>query len=106
MAVKVKIPEDHVVPKDTVLPSLAALENEDTITWIGHVTFLIRLGGKTIITDPFFSPNAGPLALGPRRYINPAIKLSELPKPHRTLIEPPKVSPLKFQDSQKRHKKS
>ena len=66
MAVKVKIPEDHVVPKDTVLTSLAALENEDTITWIGHVTFLIRIGGKTIITDPFFSPNAGPLALGPK----------------------------------------
>jgi N-acyl-phosphatidylethanolamine-hydrolysing phospholipase D len=62
------------------LQDLVALENEDTITWIGHVTFLIRIGGKTIITDPFFSPNAGPLALGPRRYISPAIKLSELPK--------------------------
>ncbi|NCU50755.1 MAG: MBL fold metallo-hydrolase, partial [Candidatus Fonsibacter lacus] len=79
MAIKVKVPEDHVIPKDKVLPSLTALENEDTITWIGHVTFLIRLGGKTIITDPFFSPNAGPVALGPRRYIDPAIKLADLP---------------------------
>ncbi len=48
--------------------------------WIGHVTFLIRIGGKTIITDPFFSPNAGPLALGPRRFVDPAIKLTDLPK--------------------------
>ncbi len=80
MAIKVKVPEDHVLPKDKILPSLATLENEDTVTWIGHATFLIRIGGKTIITDPFFSPNAGPLALGPRRYISPAIKLSELPK--------------------------
>jgi L-ascorbate metabolism protein UlaG (beta-lactamase superfamily) len=86
MSIKVKVPEDHVVPKDKVLPDLAALENEDTITWIGHVTFLIRLGGKTIITDPFFSPNAGPLALGPRRYIGPAIKLSELPKTDLLLL--------------------
>ena len=78
--IKVKIPEGHVVPKQNVLSELTTLENEDTITWIGHATFLIRLGGKTIITDPFFSPNAGPLALGPRRYIDPAIKLSELPK--------------------------
>jgi L-ascorbate metabolism protein UlaG (beta-lactamase superfamily) len=80
MAVEVKIPEDHVIPKDQVSQNLIALENEDTVTWIGHVTFLIKLGGKTIITDPFFSPNAGPLALGPRRYIDPAIQLSKLPK--------------------------
>ena len=86
MAVKVKVPEDHVIPKDKVLPSLAALENEDTITSIGHSTFLIRLGGKTIITDPFFSPNAGPVALGPRRYIDPAIKLADLPKTDLLLL--------------------
>ena len=86
MAIQVKVPEDHVIPKDKVLPSLTALENEDTITWIGHVTFLIRLGGKTIITDPFFSPNAGPVALGPRRYIDPAIKLADLPKTDLLLL--------------------
>jgi hypothetical protein len=47
MAIKVKVPEDHVIPKDKILPSLATLENEDTVTWIGHATFLIRIGGKT-----------------------------------------------------------
>ena len=80
MSIKVSIPEGHVIPREQVLTNLTALQNEDTITWIGHSTFLIRLGGKTIITDPFFSPNAGPVALGPRRYIGPAIKLAELPK--------------------------
>jgi len=25
-----------------------------SITWLGHATFLIKLGGKTIITDPIF----------------------------------------------------
>lgn len=79
MAIKVNIPQDHIIKSDDVLAKLKSLEDKDTITWIGHSTFLIRLGGKTIITDPFFSPNAGPLALGPRRYIDPAISLEQLP---------------------------
>ncbi|MFM7673820.1 MAG: MBL fold metallo-hydrolase [Candidatus Fonsibacter sp.] len=80
MAVKFEIPKNHVVPKDEVLKNLQALENSNTITWIGHCTFLIKIDGKTIITDPFFSKNAGPLALGPRRFIDPAIPLDKLPK--------------------------
>ncbi|RLD76922.1 MAG: hypothetical protein DRJ07_15485 [Bacteroidetes bacterium] len=27
---------------------------EDMIVWLGHATFFIRIGGKTIITDPIF----------------------------------------------------
>jgi hypothetical protein len=34
-------------------------EKGDMITWLGHATFLIRLGGKTLITDPVFF-NASP----------------------------------------------
>ena len=29
---------------------------------IGHATFLIKLGETTIITDPVFSKNAGPVS--------------------------------------------
>jgi L-ascorbate metabolism protein UlaG (beta-lactamase superfamily) len=35
-------------------------EKGDVITWLGHATFLIRLGGKTLITDPVFF-SASPL---------------------------------------------
>src|SRR4028119_2305404 len=35
-------------------------EKGDMIAWLGHATFLIRLGGKTLITDPVFF-NASPL---------------------------------------------
>lgn len=35
-------------------------EKGDMITWLGHATFLIRLGGKTLVTDPVFF-NASPL---------------------------------------------
>ena len=41
---------------------------------------MIKLGETTIITDPVFSKNAGPLFFGPKRFTKPAIDLSELPK--------------------------
>jgi len=34
----------------------------------------------TIITDPVFSKNAGPLIFGPKRFTEPALKLNEIPK--------------------------
>ena len=33
----------------------------DYIAWIGHATFLIKLGNTTIITDPLFSKNTSNL---------------------------------------------
>ena len=50
------------------------------MAWIGHATFLIKLGQTTIITDPVFSKNAGPLFFGPKRFTEPALKLNEIPK--------------------------
>ena len=56
------------------------MKNEDYIAWIGHATFLIKLGNTTIITDPVFSKNAGPLIFGPDRFTKPALNLNEIPK--------------------------
>ena len=55
-------------------------KDNDYITWIGHATFLIKLGDTTIITDPLFSKNTGPLIFGPKRYVPAALKLNDLPK--------------------------
>ena len=77
--IKVDIPKDHIIPKEKVLQSLHANKSNDYITWIGHATFLIKLGNTTIITDPLFSKNAGPLIFGPKRYVEPALGLKELP---------------------------
>ena len=74
------VPEDLVVNKETVLSNLKKNENEDYIAWIGHATFLIKLGNTTIITDPVFSKNAGPLIFGPDRFTEPALNLDEIPK--------------------------
>jgi L-ascorbate metabolism protein UlaG (beta-lactamase superfamily) len=74
------VPKDHIVDKETVLSDLDKYKNEDYITWIGHATFLIKLGNTTIITDPVFSKNAGPLIFGPDRFTEPALNLNEIPK--------------------------
>ena len=74
------VPDDHVLKKEYVLKDLASKQNSDYIGWIGHATFLIKLGETTIITDPVFSKNAGPLIFGPKRYVAPALDLNEIPK--------------------------
>ena len=74
------VSSDHVVKKDKVLSDLKKFQYEDYIAWIGHATFLIKLGNSTIITDPIFSKNAGPLFFGPKRFTEAALKLNELPK--------------------------
>lgn len=78
---KMDIPVDHVVNKKEVLKKLNNNNNNnDYIAWIGHATFLIKLGNTTIITDPVFEKNMGPLFFGPKRYVDPAIDLKELPE--------------------------
>ena len=84
--IKIDFPKDHVVPRNEVLKSLQENKDEDYIAWIGHATFLIKLGNTTIITDPLFSKNTGPLIFGPKRYVDPAIKLDDIPKTDLLLL--------------------
>jgi len=74
------VPKDHEVDKSKVLADFENLKKDDYIAWIGHATFLIKLGDTTIITDPVFSKNAGPLIFGPDRFTEPALNLDEIPK--------------------------
>jgi len=75
-----------VEEKEKVFSNLEKYKNNDYIAWIGHATFLIKLGDNVIITDPVFSKNAGPLFFGPKRYTNPALKLNEIPKTNLLLL--------------------
>ena len=84
--IKINIPSDHVVDKKEVLKNLEKYKDDDYVAWVGHATFLIKLGNTTIITDPLFSKNAGPLIFGPKRYVDPAINLKELPEVNLFLL--------------------
>ena len=78
--IDITVPKDHVIDKKIVRENLEKFKDDNYIAWIGHATFLIKLGETTIITDPVFSNNAGPLIFGPKRYVDPAIQLKEIPK--------------------------
>ena len=73
-------PESNIIKKEKVLSDLNNFQKEDYVAWIGHATFLLKLGEITIITDPVFSKNAGPLFFGPKRFTEPALKLNEIPR--------------------------
>jgi N-acyl-phosphatidylethanolamine-hydrolysing phospholipase D len=50
------------------------------VTWVGHATFLVQIGGYNVLTDPMWGERASPSAFaGPRRWARPGIALSDLP---------------------------
>lgn len=57
------------------------------VSFIGHSTFLIRLGDKNILTDPVFSDRVGLFGVvGPKRYTEPGVKFEDLPRIDFALI--------------------
>ncbi len=50
------------------------------VTWLGHSTMLIEIGGARILTDPVWGPRASPSALlGPKRFQAVPVSLREMP---------------------------
>lgn len=51
-----------------------------SVTWIGHSSFLIQLGGINILTDPVWSDRASPVQwAGPKRVSPPGFPIDQLP---------------------------
>jgi N-acyl-phosphatidylethanolamine-hydrolysing phospholipase D len=58
-----------------------------TVTWIGHATLFIQIGGRNILVDPVFSERASPVSFaGPRRRVPVPVRLDELPPVDIVLI--------------------
>jgi N-acyl-phosphatidylethanolamine-hydrolysing phospholipase D len=50
------------------------------ITWIGHSSFLLQIGGLNVLTDPVFGDRASPVTwAGPARLQPPGVALDALP---------------------------
>jgi L-ascorbate metabolism protein UlaG (beta-lactamase superfamily) len=69
------------------LPSLNPLEAWASppqsglrITWLGHSTMLVEIGGVRVLTDPVWGPRASPSALvGPKRFQDVPVSLRDMP---------------------------
>lgn len=84
---------DRIVspPAPPLKPNLSAWDQQElAAAWIGHATVLIRIGGKTVLTDPVLGNRVGiGLGLmtgGPARRLAPALAMDELPPIDLVLI--------------------
>jgi L-ascorbate metabolism protein UlaG (beta-lactamase superfamily) len=67
------------VPPD--LDFIRGNRTEFAVTWIGHATVLVPLGGLNFLTDPHFSERASPVQfMGPKRWQPPGIAFADLPR--------------------------
>lgn len=69
-------------PAPEQLPALAerVTGREARVTYIGHATVLIQIAGLNILTDPVWSQRASAVQwLGPKRVVQPAWRLDQLP---------------------------
>lgn len=74
------LPDTFITPKEEALAWYEYLKDKNTLTWLGHSSFIIKLHGKTILTDPFLTDFASPIAgLGPKRFSPPGIAIADLP---------------------------
>jgi len=70
-------PERGFVPPQVPNDGTRIADPSPSLTWVGHATWLMRLGGKLIATDPIWSPRVGPIP----RTCPPGVALEGIPKP-------------------------
>lgn len=90
---------DGLPPPPTPVPAVAAdrafldanakagAAMRPAVTWIGHATTLVQMGGVNLLTDPIFSERASPVSFaGPRRAQPPGLAIGELPRIDAVLV--------------------
>ena len=69
------------LPADNPLGSWARKPQSGLrVTWLGHSTMLVEIGGVRVLTDPVWGPRASPSTLvGPKRFQPVPVSLREMP---------------------------
>ena len=89
------LPKAATQPTPQQAPDLAFLHRnagagnqmQPTLTWIGHASTLLQLGGINVLTDPIFGERASPVSFaGPKRAQPPGLAPAELPRIDAVLI--------------------
>ena len=67
-----EVPEGFVIESDEAKALFDDAEGKNSVTWIGHMSTVIRLDGRVILLDPWFTDYASPLPpFGPHRKMPP-----------------------------------
>jgi L-ascorbate metabolism protein UlaG (beta-lactamase superfamily) len=75
--------EDPVFPP----PPESVAAGTAAVTFVNHATFLVRLPGLVVLTDPVFSRRCSPVQwAGPVRARKPGVALADLPRPDLVLL--------------------
>jgi N-acyl-phosphatidylethanolamine-hydrolysing phospholipase D len=82
--IRKRVPSDPPVGSFPVAqPAFAdprADEQECRLTWLGHASFLLQIGGRNILLDPVLSERASPFAnVGPSRLVRAPLTVEQLP---------------------------
>jgi L-ascorbate metabolism protein UlaG (beta-lactamase superfamily) len=77
---KIIIPEKYQIEEKAALADWRKTQNKEiALTFLGHASFLIRIGKTTILTDPFLSERAGVGFVGAKRFHAAGIQVKNLP---------------------------
>ena len=80
---------DIEVPEHTPQPRLWS-DSGLHAAWLGHSTVLLKLDGILILTDPVLSSriglSLGPMTVGMKRLVAPALELTSIPTPDLILL--------------------
>lgn len=90
---------DSFIAEWMMVPTIVHSSVKPVITWIGHATFLVQIGGINILTDPVFFE----VSRFFKRKVHPTIPIDQLPKidviiishNHRDHLDLPSLSLLK-----------
>ena len=73
-------PEQHVIPETSSLQGYHHTESHNKLLWLGHASFLLKLGSHSILTDPYLTDYASPMpSRSTKRLIPAAISINKLP---------------------------
>lgn len=93
--------DGHVLERKTALRMLDEA-GEDSLTWLGHCSFLIRKSGRAVLTDPFLEGYCGPRWMRSLKRLPSGLESEDLPDldtllishMHRDHLHPPSLERL------------